>query len=358
MQTVIDPKTTGLLEDRATMLDLYRQMALIRRFEEKAEEMYTRAKIGGYCHLNIGEEATVAGSMAALQPDDYLFASYRDHGFALARGTETGPVMAELFGREGGVAHGRGGSMHLLDIPRRFMGGYGIVTGQLPLAVGAALAIDYFDRKEAVLCLLGDGAVNMGAFHESLNIAAIWRLPVVFLVTNNQYGMGTSVEQASAEPDLYKRAASYRMPGERADGMDVLAVREATARLMRLARDERQPGLLETITYRFRGHSVADAGKLYRTQEEVASWRERDPIVLFQRALEGRGLMTADDAQKIEAEVEAEVQRSVEFADASPDPDVATLYDNIYGPTATGQFDRMAPGGPFGDELPSATYSS
>jgi pyruvate dehydrogenase E1 component alpha subunit len=358
MQTVIDPKTTGLLEDRATMLDLYRQMALIRRFEEKAEEMYTRAKIGGYCHLNIGEEATVAGSMAALQPDDYLFASYRDHGFALARGTETGPVMAELFGREGGVAHGRGGSMHLLDIPRRFMGGYGIVTGQLPLAVGAALAIDYFDRKEAVLCLLGDGAVNMGAFHESLNIAAIWRLPVVFLVTNNQYGMGTSVEQASAEPDLYKRAASYRMPGERADGMDVLAVREATARLMRLARDERQPGLLETITYRFRGHSVADAGKLYRTQEEVASWRERDPIVLFQRALEGRGLMTADDAQKIDAEVEAEVQRSVEFADASPDPDVATLYDNIYGPTATGQFDRMAPGGPFGDELPSATYSS
>jgi len=358
MQTVIDPKTTGLLEDRATMLDLYRQMALIRRFEEKAEEMYTRAKIGGYCHLNIGEEATVAGSMAALQPDDYLFASYRDHGFALARGTETGPVMAELFGREGGVAHGRGGSMHLLDIPRRFMGGYGIVTGQLPLAVGAALAIDYFDRKEAVLCLLGDGAVNMGAFHESLNIAAIWRLPVVFLVTNNQYGMGTSVEQASAEPDLYKRAASYRMPGERADGMDVLAVREATARLMRLARDERQPGLLETITYRFRGHSVADAGKLYRTQEEVASWRERDPIVLFQRALEGRGLMTADDAQKIDAEVEAEVQRSVEFADASPNPDVATLYDNIYGPTATGQFDRMAPGGPFGDELPSATYSS
>jgi pyruvate dehydrogenase E1 component alpha subunit len=358
MQTVIDPETTGLLEDRATMLDLYRQMALIRRFEEKAEEMYTRAKIGGYCHLNIGEEATVAGSMAALQPDDYLFASYRDHGFALARGTETGPVMAELFGREGGVAHGRGGSMHLLDIPRRFMGGYGIVTGQLPLAVGAALAIDYFDRKEAVLCLLGDGAVNMGAFHESLNIAAIWRLPVVFLVTNNQYGMGTSVEQASAEPDLYKRAASYRMPGERADGMDVLAVREATARLMRLARDERQPGLLETITYRFRGHSVADAGKLYRTQEEVASWRERDPIVLFQRALEGRGLMTADDAQKIDAEVEAEVQRSVEFADASPNPDVATLYDNIYGPTATGQFDRMAPGGPFGDELPSATYSS
>jgi len=357
MQTVID-KAAGLPEDREAMLDLYRRMALIRRFEEKAEEMYTRAKIGGYCHLNIGEEATVVGSMAALRPEDYLFASYRDHGFALARGTEAGRVMAELFGREGGVAHGRGGSMHLLDVPRRFMGGYGIVTGQLPLAVGAALAIDYFDRKEAVLCLLGDGAVNMGAFHESLNIAAIWRLPIVFLVTNNQYGMGTSVEQASAEPDLYKRAASYRMHGERVDGMDVLAVREATDRLLSQAREERQPGLLETITYRFRGHSVADAGKLYRTQEEIASWRERDPIVLFQRALEARGLMAGDDAARVAAGVEREVQESVDFADASPDPDLATLYDNIYGSSATGQFDRMAPGGPFGDALPTATYES
>ncbi len=358
MQTVIDKKAAGLPEDREAMLDLYRQMVLIRRFEEKAEEMYTRAKIGGYCHLNIGEEATVVGSMAALRPEDYLFASYRDHGFALARGTEAGRVMAELFGREGGVAHGRGGSMHLLDVPRRFMGGYGIVTGQLPLAIGAALAIDYFDRKEAVLCLLGDGAVNMGAFHESLNIAAIWRLPVVFLVTNNQYGMGTSVEHASAEPELYKRAAAYRMPGERVDGMDVLAVREVTDRLLGLARDERQPALLETITYRFRGHSVADAGKLYRTQEEIASWRERDPIVLFQRALEARGLMSGDDAARVDVDVEREVQESVDFADASPDPDLATLYDNIYGPSATGQFDRMAPGGPFGDALPTATYES
>jgi len=266
-------------------------------------------------------------------------------------------VMAELFGREGGVAHGRGGSMHLLDVPRRFMGGYGIVTGQLPLAVGAALAIDYFDRKEAVLCLLGDGAVNLGAFHESLNMAAIWHLPVVFLVTNNQYGMGTSVEQSSAEPEVYKRAAAYRMPGERVDGMDVLAVREATARLLRLARDERQPALLETMTYRFRGHSVADAGKLYRTQEEIASWRERDPIILFQRVLEDRGLMTDEDAQRVDAEVEAEVQQAVNFADASPDPDVAALYDNIYGPSAMDQFDRMAPGGPFNSALPTATYS-
>ena len=357
MQTVIDQRATGLPDDRAAMLDLYRQMVLIRRFEEKAEEMYTRAKIGGYCHLNIGEEATVVGAITALQPEDYLFASYRDHGIALARGTEAGSVMAELFGREGGVAHGRGGSMHLLDVPRRFMGGYGIVTGQLPLAVGAALAIDYFDRKEAVLCLLGDGAVNLGAFHESLNMAAIWHLPVVFLVTNNQYGMGTSVEQSSAEPEVYKRAAAYRMPGERVDGMDVLAVREATARLLRLARDERQPGLLETMTYRFRGHSVADAGKLYRTQEEIASWRERDPIILFQRVLEGRGLMTDEDAQRVDAEVEAEVQQAVNFADASPDPDVAALYDNIYGPAAMDQFDRMAPGGPFNSALPTATYS-
>src|SRR5579883_1497533 len=173
MQTTVDQKTTGLPEDRVTLLGIYRQMVLIRQFEEKAEEMYTRAKIGGYCHLNIGEEATVVGMVSALEPKDYLFASYRDHGIALARGTSAGAVMAELFGKEGGVAHGRGGSMHLLDVPRRFMGGYGIVTGQLPLAVGAALAIDYYDRREAVLCTLGDGAVNMGAFHESLNLAAV-----------------------------------------------------------------------------------------------------------------------------------------------------------------------------------------
>ena len=353
MQTTIDQKMTGLPEDRETLLGMYRLMVLIRHFEEKAEEMYTRAKIGGYCHLNIGEEATVVGMVSALEPKDYLFASYRDHGIALARGTEASAVMAELFGKEGGVAHGRGGSMHLLDVPRRFMGGYGIVTGQLPLAVGAALAIDYYDRREAVLCTLGDGAVNMGGFHESLNLAAVWHLPVVFVVVNNQYGMGTAVDQASAEPELYKRAASYRMQGERVDGMDVLAVRDATARLLRLAREERVPGLLETVTYRYHGHSVADAGKLYRTQEEIASWMKRDPIISFRATLEQRGMITDEDAARIDAEVTQQVQESVDFANASPDPELSTLYNNIYGPEAPAQFARMRPGGPFGEALPT-----
>ncbi len=352
--TTMDQRTAGLPEDRETLQGLYRMMVLIRHFEEKAEEMYTRAKIGGYCHLNIGEEATVAGSIAALQADDYVFASYRDHGVALARGSNPGAVMAELFGKEDGVAHGRGGSMHLLDVSRRVRGGYGIVAGQLPLAVGAALAVDYVDRREAVLCLMGDGAVNMGAFHESLNMAAVWHLPIVFLVVNNQYGMGTSVEQASAEPELYKRAFAYRMQGERVDGMDVLAVREATARLLRLARDERVPGLLETVTYRYHGHSVADAGKLYRTQEEIASWMQRDPIEAFRKVLQGRDLLSDDDAQRIEAEVAQTVQEAVDYANESPDPDTATLYNNIYGPDATAEFAHMNVGAPFHYELPTA----
>jgi pyruvate dehydrogenase E1 component alpha subunit len=352
MQTAMDQRTLGLPEDRQTLLDLYRTMLLIRRFEEKAEEMYTRTKIGGYLHLNIGEEASVVGAIAALRPEDYMFASYKDHGIALALGAAPGAVMAELFGKVGGVAHGRGGSMHLVDVPHRFLGGYGIVAGQLPLAVGAALAIDYFDRREVVLCQLGDGAVNMGAFHESLNLAAVWHLPVVFLVVNNQYGMGTSVQQASAEPELYKRAAAYRMQGERVDGMDVLAVREATARMVKLAREERVPGLLETMTYRFRGHSVIDPAKVYRTPEEVASWMKRDPIVVFRATLEERGMLTPDEATRLDAEVEQTVQAAVDFANESPDPDTATVYDDVYGADAVEQFAQMAPGGAYGQILP------
>lgn len=357
MQTTVDQRSATLPEDRDSLVELYRMMVLIRQFEEKAEEMYTRAKIGGYCHLNIGEEATVAGAISALGSGDYVFASYRDHGVALGRGSNPGEVMAELFGKVGGVAHGRGGSMHLVDVKRRFMGGYGIVAGQLPLAVGAALAIDYYDRAEAVMCLLGDGAVNMGAFHEALNLAADWHLPVVFVVTNNQYGMGTSVQQASAEPDLYKRAAAYRMQGVRVDGMDVLKVRQATARMLRLAREERVPGLLETMTYRFRGHSVADAGKTYRSPDEVATWIAKDPIVQFRSELERRELMTPEDATRIDDEVTQQVEVAVAFANESPDPDSSTLYDNIYSSAASAQFARMRPGAPFGDLLPTETTS-
>src|SRR5215470_15599065 len=215
------------------LLDLYGEMVLIRRFEEAAERQYKAARIGGYCHLSSGQEAATVGAVAALEEDDLLVTGYRCHGFALARGVPPESVMAELFGRAHGCAHGRGGSMHLLDISRGYYGGWGIVGGQMPIATGMALSLVRRGAPQAVLCELGDGAVNMGAWHESLNLAAVWNLPVVFLVINNQYGMGTSVEQASAEPELYKRAAAYRMQGERVDGMDVLAVREATARMVK-----------------------------------------------------------------------------------------------------------------------------
>jgi pyruvate dehydrogenase E1 component alpha subunit len=327
---------------------------LIRRFEERTEEQYTRNRIGGYCHLNIGEEATIAGTVTAMQAEDYLFASYRDHGVALAAGTPGPPIMAELFGKETGVAHGRGGSMHLLDVPRHFLGGWGIVGGQIPIAVGAALALDYEKRPGAVMCLFGDAAVNIGAFHESLNIAGIWHLPCVFVITNNQYGMGTSVEMASAEPELYRRASAYRMPGERVDGQDVLAVREATTRLLRLAREERQPSVLECMTYRYRGHSVADPGKVYRTAEEIESWRARDPIVLFGDQLREQGLLDDAAAKEIADEVEREVQAAVDFALQSPDPDPVDLYKHMYGAEAVEQFGRMAPGAPFGERSISA----
>src|SRR3954451_242842 len=222
------------LLDKDTALRLFRMMALIRRFEERTEEQYTRARIGGYCHLAIGEEAATVGAIDPLREADYLFASYRDHGTAIAVGSPPAAVMAELFGKETGVARGYGGSMHLVDVDRHFLGGWGIVGGHLPIAVGAALALDYEETPGAVLCQLGDGATNTGAFHEALNLAAIWNLPIVFQVINNLYGMGTSVEQASAEPELYKRACAYRMHGERVDGNDVLAVREAAGRLVEM----------------------------------------------------------------------------------------------------------------------------
>jgi pyruvate dehydrogenase E1 component alpha subunit len=331
------------------LLRLYRQMVLIRRFEERAEEQYTRDRIGGYLHLNIGEEATVVGTTTAMTGDDYVFASYRDHGVALSLGTPPQGVMAELFGKETGVAHGRGGSMHLLDVQRHFLGGWGIVGAYIPIAVGAAFALDYENKPGAVMCLLGDGATATGAFHEALNLAGLWHLPCLFVVTNNGYGMGTAVDRSSAEPDLYKRAAAYKMPGERVDGQDVLAVREATSRLLRLARDERQPSVLECMTYRYRGHSPIDPGRGYRSAEEIESWRARDPIALFGQRLRERHLLTDDEAEEIAEDVEREVQASIDFALQSPDPNPEALYQHIYGQQAGEQFRRMAPGAPFGE---------
>ena len=264
-------------------------MMLIRRFEERAGEMYARAKVGGFLHLSIGEEATIVGSARALRDSDYLVSTYRSHGHALVRGTPPENVMAELFGRVDGCSRGRGGSMHMFDLARRFMGGYGIVGGNLPIAAGIALASDYQGTDEVTLCMFGDGASNQGTFGETLNLAALWRLPVVFMVTNNQFGMGTALRRHSAVTDLRRKGESLGVPGMRCDGMDVIDTHEVVSDAIRRVREDRRPLLVEAVTYRFRGHSMADPEQ-YRTKEEVAQWRARDPIPAFGEQLVRAGV--------------------------------------------------------------------
>jgi pyruvate dehydrogenase E1 component alpha subunit len=344
----IDSTAAPVDPDVGDLYDHYRTMFLIRRFEEAAERQYKAARIGGYCHLSSGQEAATVGTMAALQPDDLLVTGYRCHGFALARGVPPQAVMAELFGRAHGCAHGRGGSMHLLDVSRGYYGGWGIVGGQLPIATGMALSLVRRGARQAVLCELGDGAVNMGSWHESLNLASVWNLPVVFLVINNLYGMGTAVERASAETDLFKRAGAYRMEGERVDGDDIEEVEAVTARLLGRAREERRPAVLEAVTYRYRGHSVADAGLAYRSREEIDEHRREDPLPRTRALLEARGV-PADALDAVEAEAEAEVKAAVAFAEADAPPPVDRLAAGVYTPGSDEQFERMRPGSPFGE---------
>ena len=319
----------GELPDPQTAREWLEKMVLIRRFEERAGEQYTRAKVGGFLHLGIGEEATIVGTVAALRPDDYLIGTYRTHGHVLARGSDPGRVMAELFGRVDGLCKGRGGSMHMFDGDVRFMGGYGIVGGNLPIGAGIALSSDYRGTDEVTLCQIGDGAVNQGTFAETLNLAAIWSLPVVFMVVNNLYGMGTAVERHSAETDMKRRGESLGVEGFECDGMDVLATFETVSRAVETTRSERRPILVEAETYRFRGHSVADPEE-YRTTEEVEEWRERCPIKLFGDRLEEEGIITGAEREEIDAAAVGAVDRAVEFADASPEPDSTSLYDDIY----------------------------
>ena len=316
-------------EYREELQRLWYEMLLIRRFEERAAEMYTRARIGGYSHLNIGEEATIVGALTPLRPDDYVISNYREHGHALVRGVDPKAVMAELFGKETGCSRGRGGSMHLFDIEKRFLGGYGIVAGQMPIACGVAMAIQYRRGEEIVVCIFGEGATNIGAFHESLNQAKLWHLPVVFLCVNNQYAMGAAVSEDSAVPEIYRKACAYDMRSERVDGMDVLAVRAVMERAISLAREQHEPSLVEAVTYRFRGHSMADPGR-YRTEEEVRQWMARDPIQTFRRQLEENDLLSASEAQEIEHRVEQIVDEAVRFAEESPAPDPKDLYKYLY----------------------------
>ena len=310
-------------------LELLETMALIRRFEEEAGRQYQKAKAGGFLHLAIGEEATIVGTTSAMEPGDYLIGTYRTHGHAIARGTEPKHVMAELFGRVDGTSGGRGGSMHVYDGERRFLGGYGIVGGNLPLAAGVALASDYKGTEDVTVCMFGDGASNTGNFGETMNLAALWRLPVVFILENNLYGMGTSVERHSAVTDFSKKAEGLGVPGVRADGMDVLAMRETVTEHLRIAREDRRPTLVEAFTYRYRGHSAADP-EVYRTKEEVAEWRKKDPIEAFAERLESEGVLSSAAREEMRERIEARVVDAVAFADASPEPPLDTLYDHLY----------------------------
>ena len=316
-------------KNRDELIRLYRLMFLIRRFEERAQIEYTKAKIGGYCHLNLGEEATVVGGILPLKAGDYIYTSYREHGHAIARGVDPRAVMAELFGREGGVAHGRGGSMHIFDMKHRFMGGYGIVGGHLPLAIGAGFAIKYQRAKDVVFCMFGDGATNIGAFHESLNFSKVFELPVVWYCINNQYGMGTAVERASAVKEIYKKACAYDMESVRVDGNDLLEVMRRTSEVVEKTRSDSQPRFIEAVNYRSKGHSVVDPDR-YRSDEEKERWRHEDPVLRFEQQLLDAGVASKEDLETVRAEVDKEVDEIVKFSDESPTPKAEELYRYVY----------------------------
>lgn len=332
-RALLQPNTTTneaveLRESKEELLAMFRTMVLIRRFEDKTYEMYTRARIGGYCHMNHGEEATIVGTISPLRRQDWIVSFYREHGHILARGSDPKRVMAELFGRQDGVSHGRGGSMHLFDAGRRFMGGYGIVAGHMPLSLGVGYSTKYRDADEVTLCLTGEGGMANGASHESLNMIGLYHLPVITVIVNNLYGMGTTVQESAANPNLWERGAVYGMHGVRVDGMDVMAMRRAMEEAIEHARNG-EPTLMEAITYRYRGHSVADPGR-YRTSEEVQSWRDQDPIERFFRQLTNADMITDEVRAEIEQQVDAQVEEAVEFAENSPEPDPAGLLDHLY----------------------------
>jgi len=315
--------------EKSELEDLYRQMYLIRRFEETAAEMYLRGKISGFTHLATGEEAVSVGVMSALFDKDYVVSAYRDHGHALAKGASSRAVMAELFGKDTGICHGLGGSMHLFDQSLKFMGGYAIVGGGIPIATGLGLAIKYKCEDIICACFFGDGAVNEGAFHESLNLARLWHLPVLYICENNLYAMGTDIMRSSAVTDVYKRAEAYDIPGECANGMDVLEVKEAATQAAKKVRQGNSPYLLELKTYRYRAHSMADPGR-YRTLEEEEIWKERDPITNFAKYFVETGVFEPDELKNIQNSVEMEIKDAVEFAENSPNPDLSLLTEFVY----------------------------
>ena len=308
---------------------MFRQMLLIRRFEEKCAESYSLGKIGGFCHLYIGQEAVGVGAISALRPDDYVITSYREHGQAIAKGISPDAVMAELYGKATGCSRGKGGSMHLFDAEVNFLGGHAIVGGQIPLSTGVAFASKYKETGQVTVCFFGEAAVNQGAFHESLNMAQLWKLPCIYICENNKYGMGTSLERAMSLHNISEKACAYELASELVDGMDVLAMRHATERAVKLAREQSAPTLIEARTYRFMGHSMSDPGK-YRTRAEIEKYQERDPIKLFTATLIKNDILTDKAIEEFEAEIKEEVEHAARFAEESPEPEPEELYTNVY----------------------------
>jgi len=317
--------------ERDHALALLREMVRIRRFEEKCAELYTLGKIHGFLHLYIGEEAVAVGALPALKPDDAVVSTYREHAHALMRGVPAGAIMAEMYGKANGCSRGRGGSMHLFDASRRFFGGYAIVGGGLPIAVGLALADKLQGRRRVTACFFGDGAVAEGEFHESLNLAALWKLPVFFLCENNLYAMGTALHRHQSQPDIRLKAQSYAMTAEQVDGMDVLAVEAAVRRAVETVRSSGEPYFLEARTYRFRAHSMYDA-ELYREKQEVELWKQRDPIVTFATRLRQWSLVSDEDLEKIESAVAAEISDAVAVAEAGPWEPLEDLTKDVHTP--------------------------
>jgi pyruvate dehydrogenase E1 component alpha subunit len=322
-------QSAELQEDRQTLVDLLHQMLLIRRFEEKSAESYSLGKIGGFCHLYIGQEAVGVGAISAVRRDDYVITSYREHGQALAKGISADAVMAELFGKSGGCSHGKGGSMHLFDKSVNFLGGHAIVGGQIPLATGVAFAAKYKETDQVTLCFFGEAAVNQGAFHESLNLAQLWKLPCIYICENNRYGMGTSLARAMSSQNVAQKAREYDLASEFVDGMDVIAMRRATQRAVERARKDSLPTLLEARTYRYMGHSMSDPGN-YRTRAEIEKYQERDPIKLFTAALKENKVLTDLDVSDMETAIKEQIEQALRFAEESPEPDPKELYTNVY----------------------------
>lgn len=329
--------------NKELMISLYRDMIRIRRFEEEAARQYTRGKMGGFLHLYNGQEAVAVGAISAVEPTDYILATYREHAHYLARVGDMNAAMAELFGKATGCAKGRGGSMHFFDVSKRFMGGHAIVGSHVPIAAGIAFASKYRGEPDVTLCFFGDGTANMGAFHEGLALASLWKLPVIFICENNLYSMGTPLYRTLAVEDIAVRAKGYPMAQEIVNGDDVLEVREVVRRAAKRARAESLPILVEAKTYRFRGHSMSDPAK-YRTKEEVAEWMKRDPIRILAQRIYELGAGNEAQLKAIDEEAKQEVTAAVKFADESPLPDPATLFDDVYSEsTQTEESEKVVP---------------